>query len=36
MNSQEFPVQTGPRIAGDGYYEGVIHDLEGKIIELTI
>ncbi|VTT44942.1 glyoxalase/bleomycin resistance protein/dioxygenase superfamily protein [Streptococcus porcinus] len=36
MNSQEFPIQTGPRIAGDGYYEAVIHDLEGKIIELTI
>ncbi|MGT2721593.1 VOC family protein [Streptococcus porcinus] len=36
MNSQGFPVQTGPRITGDGYYEAVIHDLEGNIIELTI
>ncbi|MGT2958756.1 glyoxalase [Streptococcus bovimastitidis] len=36
MQSQGFPIQNGPRTTGDGYYEAVIHDLEGNILELTI
>lgn len=36
MDSQGFPIQNGPRTTGDGYYEAVIHDIEGNIIELTI
>lgn len=27
---------SGPRIMGDGYYEAVVTDLEGNLLELTI
>lgn len=27
---------SGPRITGDGYYESVIEDPEGNLIELTV
>ncbi|WP_239257198.1 VOC family protein [Listeria ilorinensis] len=30
-----FPLLSGPRITGDGYYEAVIQDPEGNLIELT-
>lgn len=30
------PVLDGPRTTGDGYYESVIQDPEGNLIELTI
>lgn len=36
MQDQGFPIQNGPRTTGDGYYEAVINDPEGNIIELTI
>ncbi|EHJ55655.1 hypothetical protein HMPREF9318_00838 [Streptococcus urinalis FB127-CNA-2] len=31
-----FPIQNGPRVTGDGYYEAVIYDPEGNQIELTV
>ncbi|WP_265456024.1 VOC family protein [Enterococcus sp. HY326] len=31
-----FPLLNGPRRTGDGYYEAVIQDPEGNLIELTI
>lgn len=30
-----FPLLSGPRTTGDGYYESVIQDPEGNLIELT-
>lgn len=30
-----FVCQSGPRITGDGYYESVIEDPEGNLIEIT-
>lgn len=30
-----FPLLNGPRNTGDGYYEAVIQDPEGNLIELT-
>ena len=30
-----FPLLSGPRTTGDGYYEAVIQDPEGNLIELT-
>ncbi|CAM3868770.1 VOC family protein [Alkalicoccus chagannorensis] len=31
-----YPLRSGPRTTGDGYYESVIEDPEGNVIELTI
>ncbi|MFP9220151.1 glyoxalase, partial [Enterococcus faecalis] len=31
-----FAVVNGPRTTGDGYYESVIEDDEGNLIEITI
>ncbi len=30
-----FPIQSGPRTTGDGYYEAVVFDPEGNQLELT-
>lgn len=30
-----FPLLSGPRTTGDGYYESVVQDPEGNLIELT-
>lgn len=30
-----FPLLNGPRTTGDGYYEAVVQDPEGNLIELT-
>ncbi|GAB2024644.1 VOC family protein [Lactovum odontotermitis] len=30
-----FPLLSGPRTTGDGYYEAVVQDPEGNLIELT-
>lgn len=30
------PLLSGPRTTGDGYYESVIQDPEGNLIELTV
>ena len=29
------PVESGPRMTGDGYYEAVIRDPDGNLLELT-
>ncbi len=31
-----YPLLNGPRTTGDGYYEAVVQDPEGNLIELTI
>lgn len=31
-----YKIVSGPRLTGDGYYESVIEDFEGNLIELTI
>ncbi|ULN60904.1 VOC family protein [Bacillus velezensis] len=31
-----FQVVSGPRVTGDGYYESVIEDGEGNLIEITV
>lgn len=36
LNEDGYPLLSGPRITGDGYYESVIQDPEGNLIELTI
>ncbi|WP_125606532.1 VOC family protein [Lapidilactobacillus bayanensis] len=30
-----YPLLSGPRTTGDGYYEAVVQDPEGNLIELT-
>lgn len=32
---EDYPLLNGPRTTGDGYYEAVIQDPEGNLIELT-
>ncbi len=29
------PVVSGPRTTGDGYYEAVVHDPDGNVVEFT-
>lgn len=36
IESSGFNVESFPRITGDGYYESVISDPEGNLIELTV
>ena len=31
----KYPLLSGPRTTGDGYYEAVVQDPEGNLIELT-
>lgn len=33
--SEGYPLLSGPRTTGDGYYEAVVQDPEGNLIELT-
>lgn len=33
--SEKYPLLNGPRMTGDGYYEAVVQDPEGNLIELT-
>ncbi|MGX7204114.1 VOC family protein [Enterococcus pingfangensis] len=33
--SDGYPLLNGPRTTGDGYYEAVIQDPEGNLIEIT-
>lgn len=35
LKSDGYTLLDGPRITGDGYYEAVIEDPEGNLIELT-
>lgn len=34
LQADGFPLLNGPRTTGDGYYEAVIQDPEGNLIEL--
>lgn len=36
LKKDGFAVVNGPRTTGDGYYESVIEDDEGNLIEITI
>lgn len=36
LNRGGYPTISGPRVTGDGYYESVIEDPEGNLIELTV
>jgi lactoylglutathione lyase len=36
LNNDGYPLISGPRVTGDGYYESVIEDPEGNLIELTV
>ena len=36
LKTAGFPVQSGPRTTGDGYYEALILDPENNAIEITI
>lgn len=36
LSSDGFPVISGPRTTGDGYYESCILGFEGNIIEITV
>lgn len=31
-----YPVISGPRVTGDGYYESCIRGIEGNLIEITV
>ena len=35
LREDGYPVVSGPRTTGDGYYESCILDLEGNQIEIT-
>jgi lactoylglutathione lyase len=35
MRAAEVPIVSGPRLTGDGYYEAVITDSEGNLVEIT-
>jgi lactoylglutathione lyase len=36
LKSDGYPTINGPRVTGDGYYESVVEDPEGNLIELTV
>lgn len=36
LRSDGYPVLSGPRVTGDGYYESCILGFEGNILELTV
>lgn len=36
LNNDGYRLLSGPRVTGDGYYESVIEDAEGNLIELTV
>ncbi len=36
LQDDGYPLLSGPRFTGDGYYESVIGDPEGNQIEITI
>lgn len=36
LQADGYPIVSGPRITGDGYYESCIVDLEGNQIEITV
>lgn len=36
LNADGYPILSGPRITGDGYYESCVLGFEGNIIEITV
>ncbi|GGP08552.1 VOC family protein [Oceanobacillus neutriphilus] len=36
LKNDGYSLVNGPRVTGDGYYESVIEDPEGNLIELTV
>ncbi|MET3194922.1 VOC family protein [Gottfriedia sp. OAE603] len=36
LKNEGYSIVSGPRVTGDGYFESVIEDPEGNLIELTI
>ena len=36
LKADGYPVLSGPRVTGDGYYESCILGLEGNLIEITV
>lgn len=36
LNADGYPVLTGPRTTGDGYYESCVLGFEGNVIEITV
>ena len=36
LNADGYPVISGPRTTGDGYYESCILGFEGNVIEITV
>jgi len=35
MRTAGVPIVSGPRLTGDGYYEAVVSDSEGNLVEIT-
>jgi lactoylglutathione lyase len=35
MEEAGVPLLSGPRLTGDGYYEAVVIDTEGNLVEIT-
>ena len=36
LQNEGYRLVNGPRVTGDGYYESVIEDPEGNLLELTV
>ncbi len=36
LRKDNFVIESQPRTTGDGYYESVISDIEGNLIEITV
>lgn len=36
LNADGYPVFSGPRVTGDGYYESCILGFEGNLMEITV
>ena len=36
LNAEGYPVISGPRTTGDGYYESCVLGFEGNVIEITV
>ncbi|WP_078577751.1 VOC family protein [Salipaludibacillus agaradhaerens] len=36
LKKDGYSVVNGPRVTGDGYYESVVEDPEGNLVELTL
>lgn len=36
LSDDSYPVLSGPRVTGDGYYESCILGFEGNLIEITV